>query len=247
MKKTAVILMTALIFAGMFALSACSLLPRYGFPARTEIGGRTFVSGFYEDLWPVGIVFGEDDPPTFETEYYLWWKVEGGPFELYCAQNKEALYWNPAVYCREDEFEEVKNYYADAGHFDYFIGLYGDSGGDSRIRLGDDADRILLEKAVSLNMRIEADSGKGVFGEKLDWSDRKVLIPFEERAAVQPVLYRMSRDGFFTTVQNDWIVADGSVYIFGGYDGETDCYEACRIDGETDRYLMELFQKYGLM
>lgn len=232
--------------AACYALAACSLLPSHRDPARIEIGGEAYVSGFYENLWPDGIAFGEDDPPAFETEYHLWWEVAGAPFSLYCAQNKEALYWNPTVYCKESESEEAGAYYADAKNFDYYMGLYGDSHKDERIKLGG-ADTALLEKAISLNARIQENAGKGLLTGKKDFSDIEISIPYAEVLPVQPVFYRMSKDGFFTTIQNEWLVADGNLYIFGSYDGDTDMYTAYIIDSAASAYMIALLNKYGLL
>ena len=232
--------------AACYALAACSLLPSHRDPARIEIGGEAYVSGFYENLWPDGIAFGEDDPPAFETEYHLWWEVAGAPFSLYCAQNKEALYWNPTVYCKESESEEAGAYYADAKNFDYYMGLYGDSHKDERIKLGG-ADTALLEKAISLNARIQENAGKGLLTGKKDFSDIEISIPCAEVLPVQPVFYRMSKDGFFTTIQNEWLVADGNLYIFGSYDGDTDMYTAYIIDSAASAYMIALLNKYGLL
>lgn len=232
--------------AACYALAACSLLPSHRDPARIEIGGEAYVSGFYENLWPDGIAFGEDDPPAFETEYHLWWEVAGAPFSLYCTQNKEALYWNPTVYCKESESEEAGAYYADAKNFDYYMGLYGDSHKDERIKLGG-ADTALLEKAISLNARIQENAGKGLLTGKKDFSDIEISIPYAEVLPVQPVFYRMSKDGFFTTIQNEWLVADGNLYIFGSYDGDTDMYTAYIIDSAASAYMIALLNKYGLL
>ena len=233
--------MTAAIF-----FSACSLFPKYSNPKRFEIGGETYVSGFYENLWPDGITFGQDEPPAFETQYHLWWEAEGGPFVLYCAQNKEALYWNPSVYCKEDEAEAVRAYYSDPANYDYYIGLYGDSNRDSRIRL-ENVDTELLERAVARNMEIEANSGQGLLTGQSDVSAISVQIPEKERLDVQPVLYRVSKDGFFTTVQNEWLVTEGRVYILGAYNGDTDNYTAYVLDGEVSDYIMALFREYRLL
>ena len=232
--------------AACYALAACSLLPSHRDPARIEIGGEAYVSGFYENLWPDGIAFGEDDPPAFETEYHLWWEVAGAPFSLYCAQNKEALYWNPTVYCKESESEEAGAYYADAKNFDYYMGLYGDSHKDERIKLGG-ADTALLEKAISLNARIQENAGKGLLTGKKDFSDIEISIPYAEVLPVQPVFYRMSKDGFFTTIQNEWLVADGKVSVFGSYDADTDMYTAYIIDEEASAYMLGLLGEYGLL
>ena len=240
------ILAAAATTASAAVLSACAFLPSHRDPERIEIGGESYVSGFYENLWPDGIAFGEDDPPAFETEYHLWWEVAGAPFSLYCAQNKEALYWNPTVYCKESESGEVGAYYADAGNFDYYMGLYGDSHKDERIKL-DGADTALLEKAISLNTRIQENAGKGLLTGKKDFSDIEISIPYAEALPVQPVFYRMSKDGFFTTIQNEWLVADGNLYIFGSYDGDTDMYTAYIIDSAASAYMIALLNKYGLL
>ena len=223
------ILTAAAITAIAAVLSACAFLPAYRDPERIEIGGEAYVSGFYENLWPDGIAFGEDDPPAFETEYRLWWEVMGAPFSLYCAQNKEALYWNPTIYCKESESEEIGAYYADTGNFDYSMGLYGDSHKDERIKLNG-ADTALLEKAISLNARIQENAGKGLLTGKKDFS-----------------FYRVSKDGFFTTIQNEWLVAGGNLYIFGSYDGDTDMYTAYIIDSAASAYMIALLNKYGLL
>lgn len=240
------ILTAAAITAIAAVLSACAFLPAYRDPERIEIGGEAYVNGFYENLWPDGIAFGEDDPPAFETEYHLWWEVTGAPFSLYCAQNKEALYWNPTIYCKESESEEIGAYYADTGNFDYSMGLYGDSHKDERIKLNG-ADTALLEKAISLNARIQENAGKGLLTGKKDFSDIEISIPCAEVLPVQPVFYRMSKDGFFTTIQNEWLVADGNLYIFGSYDGDTDMYTAYIIDSAASAYMIALLNKYGLL
>lgn len=240
------ILAAAATTASAAVLSACAFLPSHRDPERIEIGGESYVSGFYENLWPDGIVFDEDDPPAFETEYHLWWEVAGAPFSLYCAQNKEALYWNPTIYCKESESEEIGAYYADAKNFDYYMGLYGDSHKDERIKLNG-ADTALLEKAISLNARIQENAGKGLLTGKKDFSDIEISIPYAEVLPVQPVFYRMSKDGFFTTIQNEWLVADGNLYIFGSYDGDTDMYTAYIIDSAASAYMIALLNKYGLL
>ena len=241
------ILAAAATTASAAVLSACAFLPSHRDPERIEIGGESYVSGFYENLWPDGIVFDEDDPPAFETEYHLWWEVASAPFSLYCAQNKEALYWNPTIYCKESESEEIGAYYADAGNFDYYIGLYGDSNENERIRLEANANTALLEKAISLNTRIQENEGKGLLNGREDFSDIEISIPYAKVLPVQPVFYRMSKDGFFTTEQNDWLVADGKVSVFGSYDADTDMYTAYIIDEEASAYMLGLLGEYGLL
>ena len=82
---------------------------------------------------------------------------------------------------------------------------------------------------------------------KKDFSDIEISIPCAEVLPVQPVFYRMSKDGFFTTIQNEWLVADGNLYIFGSYDGDTDMYTAYIIDSAASAYMIALLNKYGLL
>ena len=100
-KKLSSIASFVMIASITILTSACSFLPKYSDPESIDIDGETYMTGFYENLWVEGIVFSEDDIPNFETKYHIWWKVENAPFDMYCAQNKEALWWNPAIYCKK--------------------------------------------------------------------------------------------------------------------------------------------------
>ena len=247
-KKLSSIASVVMIASITILTSACSFLPKYSDPESIDIDGETYMTGFYENLWVEGIVFSEDDIPNFETKYHIWWKVENAPFDMYCAQNKEALYWNPTIYCKKNQFDTVKNYYADTNNFNYYTGLYGDSNKDSRIRLDGELNYSLLEEAIALNMQIEASSGKGHLTEKENLSDIEIHIPSDEILPIQPVLYRVSKDGFFTTIQNSWIVTKNAVYIEGMYDGETEqSYTAYKISREANEYILKLLFEHDIV
>ena len=247
-KKLSSIASVVMIASITILTSACSFLPKYSDPESIDIDGETYMTGFYENLWVEGIVFSEDDIPNFETKYHIWWKVENAPFDMYCAQNKEALYWNPTIYCKKNQFDTVKNYYADTNNFNYYTGLYGDSNKDSRIRLDGELNYSLLEEAIALNMQIEASSGKGHLTEKENLSDIEIHIPSDEILPIQPVLYRVSKDGFFTTIQNSWIVTKNAVYIEGMYDGETEqSYTAYKISSEASEYILKLLSENDIV
>ena len=247
-KKLSSIASVVMIASITILTSACSFLPKYSDPESIDIDGETYMTWFYENLWVEGIVFSEDDIPNFETKYHIWWKVENAPFDMYCAQNKEALYWNPTIYCKKNQFDTVKNYYADTNNFNYYTGLYGDSNKDSRIRLDGELKYSLLEEAIALNMQIEASSGKGHLTEKENLSDIEIHIPSDEILPIQPVLYRVSKDGFFTTIQNSWIVTKNAVYIEGMYDGETEqSYTAYKISSEANEYILKLLFEHDIV
>ncbi|MCD8309513.1 MAG: hypothetical protein LUD19_06635 [Clostridia bacterium] len=229
----AIVVGVAVIFPGCTADSD---------PDSVEIDGSTYVNGFYDDLYFSGFAYREYDTASFETDNHYWWKVEEAPFEMYCAQHKEKSWWSPVAYCKENELDAVTAYYADIANYDYYIGIYADD--TAQILLDSDVNTALLESAISKN--IELDNATGVGGIFDPYKDIKITISYGDRAGIQPVLYRVSNDGLFTTVQSEWIIYDNNFYIFGVYDGSSDTYSAYKIDEEASEYIIGLFSIYGL-
>ncbi len=149
---------------------------------------------------------------------------------------------------KKSQFDTVKNYYEDADNFNYYAGLYGDSNKDSRILLDGNLNYSFLEEAIVLNMQIKANLEKGSLTGKEDFSDIEVHVPSDEILPVQPVLYRISKDGFFTTIQNSWIVTKKEIYIEGMYDGEAEqSYTAYKISSESNEYILKLLSENGII
>ena len=240
MKRYCLSLVAALLCVAY--LSGCSLLPQYSDPARMEIDGQTFVTGFYDHLWPDGIVVGEGEPAAFESEYHIWWKVDGAPFELYCAQNKEALYWNPAIYCRESEFEEVEAYYADPENYHFYIGRYLEE--DTSVLLGND-DAAYAERAIGFIM--ELDSTFGVGGIFDPFMEKTVAFSGEVSGYDRVTIYRVSKDGFFTTLHMELAVCDGGLYRYRSYDEQKDQTIFYRFDDDVSEHMVNLFERYELI
>ena len=218
----------------LMCLSGCFLLPNYNDPKSMEIDGETFVTGFYDGLWPVGITVGEEEPHAFESEYHTWWKVENAPFELYCAQNKEALYWNPAIYCKESEFDKVEAYYSDPENYNYYIGRYLED--ESSVLLGEQ-DEPYAERAIQLIMQMDNTVG---FGGIFDpFEDRKVTYEVEWLDWDRVTVFRTSKDGFFTTLHMELALYRGGLYkAYNEQDGQTTFY---RFDEDVSDYLAALF------
>lgn len=224
-------------------LCSCAFLPKYRDPKRITIDGETYISGFYGDLWPNGITVGEDEPCDLESKYHLWWKVEGAPFSLYCAQNKEALYWNPAVYCKESEFATVQAYYADPENYIYYIGNYLED--EDHIRL-DEADEGYAEEAVRFIIRLEDALGKSALLNPLrPFEESKTEIVTQLLEWNRVTLYRVSKDGFFTTLHKELAILDDTLYVFVSYDGDTGTATFYRFDEAVSSRLVPLFKKHG--
>ena len=236
-KKFIALLLAAVIAAMTLGLTGCFLLPKYNDPTSMEINGETYVSGFYDNLWPVGITVAADESPAFESKYHKWWKVKNAPFDMYCAQNNEALYWKPAIYCKESEFEEVKAYYADTANYDYYIG--GWETGTPQIELTDESDKSYAERAICFRREVTGGISDS-FNDSLVTVEVDIDLLNWQRGAI----YRVSRDDFFTTSREEWAVLSDGVYFFYEYDDTCGTATFYSLEADVSAYLAALFEKY---
>lgn len=220
-------------------LSGCSLLSKYNDPKSMEIDGEIYVTGFYDDLWADGITVGEDEPAAFESNYHYWWKVKNAPFDMYCAQNKEALYWNPAIYCKESQFDEVEAYYSDPENYDYYIGRYLED--DTSVLIGEE-DEVYAEQAIKFIMQLDSAGVGGLFD---PLEDRKVTFNVEWLDWDRVTIYRTSKDGFFTTLHMELAIYNGELYMaYDEQNGRTTFY---RFDEDVSEHMVGLFGQYGML
>lgn len=227
-----------IVLVGTASLSGCFLLPSHNDPESMEINGETYVRGFYDGLYVVGIPYHEPETAAFDSQYHNWWKVDGVPFEMYCAQNKEAMNWTPAVYCRESEFDEVKAYYAETANYDYYIGGWEE--GEPRIQLSESDGTEYAERAIQFKAGIRG----GIFDPN---KDRLVDVKVEYFDWYRAVIYRVSKDGLFTTEQSEWAICNDYLYINQGYDGDSGQATFYHTDEDVSRHMVNLFKKYGLI
>lgn len=239
MKKFFYILI-ALIIATITVvnLSGCFLLPKYNNPKSMEIGGETYVTGFYDELYVVGIQYHEPETAEFDSDYHYWWKVDGVPFEMYCAQNKEALNWTPAVYCKKSEFDKVNAYYDDTANYDYYIGGWEE--GEPRIRLSENDGTEYAERAIQFKLGIRG----GIFD---PYKDRLVTVETEYFEWYRAVIYRVSKDGIFTTEKSEWAICNDYLYIAHGYDDDKRQTTFYRTDEDVSEHMVSLFRQYGIL
>ena len=240
MKKLRVILIV-LFIAAMLAVGAsgCFLLHDHSSPDSMEIDGETYVKGFYGDLYVVGIAYRESQTAEFESTNHYWWNVEGAPFELYCAQNKEAMLWNPTVYCKQSEYEEVKAYYADVSNYDYYIGGWEE--GEPRIQLSESDGTDYAERAIQFK--------DGITGSIFDKNNKRLVTVdgvdwFDWYRAV---IYHVSKDGLFTTERSEWAICNDNLYI--AYDSDDDKHQTTFYypDEDVSNHIVALFKKYQII
>ena len=242
MKKSIITFISLIALFFMVNLSACSILPKYSDPESMEIQGQKYVTGFYDNLWPVGITVSENEPAAFESKYHYWWKVENAPFDMYCAQNKEALYWKPAIYCKESQFEQVKAHYSNALNYNYYIGRYLED--DTSVLL-DKNDEEYAERAIKFI--IDLDSTFGVGGLFDPFEDRKVTFNIELLDWDRVTIYRVSKDGFFTTLHMELAIYDGELSRYSSYDEEKRQTTFYSFDDDVSKHMVRLFNNLNVL
>ena len=237
-----ILIIMAIAAVGTASLSGCFLLPQYNDSNSMEIGGETYVTGFYDNLLASGISYHEPETAEFESKYHNWWKVEGAPFDMYCAQNKEALNWHPAIYCKQRQFDEVKAYYTNPDNYNYYIGMYLEY--DTTVLLGE-YDEEYAERAIEFIIELDNAFGAGGIFDPLE--DRKITVSGEALDSDKVTIYRVSKDGFFTTIRLALTVYDGMLYCHHSYDEQKDQTTFYFFDEDVSRHMVNLFEQCGLI
>lgn len=237
MKKVVTILIAVL---SLFSLSGCILTGSDWVnnvkkpPGSIKIDGEEYVTGFYSDLFAVGVSYKENSTSLFTVVSYSWWHLEDSLFDIYYCQHEDALYWNPTLYCKKEQFEEIKAYYADAGNFDYYIGLYG----EDAVKLPEDINRTEAEKAIAIIRK--DDSYRRRFLSKVTYN---INISDYERF----IFNRESKDGLFTTAHESLIYYSQNIYLMDYEDGSKNVTHLYIPPNEVNEYLTGLLQEYNLI
>ena len=243
MKKFVLTIISALLLALMtLSLCGCFILPKYSDPKSIEIADEIYVNGFYDNLWVDGITVAEETPPDMETKYHYWWKVDNAPFDMYCAQNKEKLYWNPSIYCKKSEYEKVKAYYASPENYDYFIGTYLKD--ENHIKLDEQYEEY-AEKAIEFIIAL--DSTFGVGGIFDPFEDRKITVDVEFLDWDRVTIYRISKDGFFTTLHMELAIYNGTLYRHVSSDDSKKQTVFYCFDDDVSRHMVDAFLSYEII
>lgn len=235
LKKMKIVISAINFFAFTFLFSGCGLLPYYQNPKKIVIEDVEYVSGFYDNLYVIGIEYKELSTSLFTIKNHHFWHLDDSPFDIYYGVHKEALTWNPILYCQKEEYDEVNAYYHNLDNFDYYIGLYLDK--ESIVKLDDNIDRGLIEKAVELAI---ADGNKRVKGYQ------KLTLYLDGKNYTRPVVFRQSNDNIFTTTQSEWIFYENNLYKLEYLDGSNDKYHLFALDIDVNDYIASILNQYDL-
>ena len=239
MKKVVGIFTSILMcIIGLFTLSGCDFIndiirAKTSPPNSIEIDGEEYVTGFYDNLFVIGVEYREGDTCEFTMSPYQWWHMEDGVFDMYFCQHEDAMIWHPTLYCKKEQFEEVKNYYSNPENYDYFIGRSF----EEPIQLPDDLDRTKAENVISLILTNESYRNK-----TLTRVTYKITINDYKRF----VFFKQSKDGLFETANEDIIYYQKNIYLMIYEDGAKDVTHLFIPPDEFSEYLSGLLKEYNL-
>lgn len=213
------------------------MLPYYQYPKSITIDNAEYVSGFYNNLYLVGIDDKENDTNLFTMGNHYWWHLEDSTFEMYYCQHKDALYWSPTLYCKKTQYYEIKSYYNNVDNFDYYLAIMFEDG--SEIKLGCNINRSIVERAISLMQDINSSFLKP----KLE----KTTLYLDGKDYFRPTIYRISNDGLFTTGQSELIYYEDNIYVLDFHDGSNNTHNVYLFDNDINTYMVSLLKEYGLV
>ena len=248
MKKILPLLVCILLF-----LAGCSAIGRmiggYAVPTNVTIEGVTYRNGFYGELYPVFEQVGDIGSDTLQEEI-----VYDDGMHKFRRVNFKGHDWihsyigeytGGTVYCAENEWDQLCDYYADPTNFEYYCGI----------------GYYLSEKVSSIS---EIDPQK--FDDLLNFGIENEYKPFDERSnekVMQNVrripeaefqesvcFYKVSNDGYFTTSQSPrYFVHDGKLLLIFSHDGGRDnggAAEVVALDvpDELGQYFVDLMERY---
>ena len=237
----------------LFSLTGCGVIDHVVgsiiVPTSVTIEGVTYRSGFYGELYPLFGQVGDIGSDTLQKETVF----DVGSHQ-FCRVGFEGHDWihsfigsysGGTVYCAENEWEQMRDYYADPSNFEYYLGV----------------GHYMIENSVSIP---EIDTQR--FDELLAFGNENQYKPFDRQsneAAMKKVrripeaeylggicFYKVSNDGYFTTIKNPmYFVHGGKLLLVFYHDGGRDnggIREVVAIDvpDELGQYFIELSERY---
>jgi len=208
-----VISILSFIFGFISLLPLTFMMLSSNVPNSVVIEGVTYRSGFYGDLYPNFGQVGDIGSDTLQEEVIYddgknrFRRVD---FEGYdWVHSYVGGYTGGTVYCAENQWEQMLEYYADDSNFDYYYGI----------------GYYIAEKAVDIS---DIDIQK--FNELLAFANENHYEPFNAAHNTQRIpkseyyegfcFYKISKDGYFSTARKPmFFVYQGRLLMVFYYDG----------------------------
>ena len=213
------------------------------------IEGITYMSGFYGELYPIFGQVGDIGSETLikDKEYdvgtHSFRRVDYEGHDW--VHSYIGKYSGGTVYCAENEWDQMYDYYADSNNFDYYFGI----------------GYYMSENVWNIS---DIDSQK--FDELLTFGNINEYKPFDSRSNEKVMenicripkaeflesvcFYKVSHDGYFTTIQAPrYFVHDDKLLMIFFHDGgrESGGIEevvALEVPDELGEYFINLIEQY---
>ena len=237
----------------LLSLTGCGVIDRVVegnvVPTRVTIEGVTYLSGFYGELYPLFGEVGNIGSETLQKEIIYddgtrkFRRVDFKGHDWVHSYIGE--YTGGIVYCAENEWGKMRDYYANPYNFEYYCGI----------------GYFISEKAEKIP---EIDSQK--FDELLAFGKENEYKPFDQRSSDKAMqnahrlpeaefhggvcFYKVSNDGYFTTLQSPmYFMHDGKLLLVLFHDGGRNnggIEEVVSIDvpDELGKYFLDLMERY---
>lgn len=231
MKKT-----TALLLCLAVLLCGCTNLKMLLPPEEVSFEGKTYATGFYENLVPADFQLLEEE--GFTHRDILFRRVEHKQFILYHAH--VGGYTSGALYCEKSQYAEAAAYYSDPDNFSYYCAI-GVNDPSSTVELtGVDPvkfDALLAFTDVSVYLPFNIGD---------DRKNQTVELPIPDNDVTPRLFfYKDSKDQLFTTVKNIYYILDNTLYLVYYYDYEGDGkLVAVPVPEDLSDYFVEYMKAY---
>jgi len=231
----------------LLSLTGCGAINRVisGFvvPTSVTIEGVTYRSGFYGELYPMFEV-GDIGSDTLQKDILYddgMHKFRRVDFERHdWVHSYIGEYSGGVVYCAENEWEQMLDYYANPINFEYYYGV----------------GYYISEKAVNIPA---IDPQK--FDELLAFGKENEYNPFGERSNEKVMqkarkipeaefqegvcFYKVSKDGYFTTIKSPmYFVHNGKLLLVFFHDAGLDEVVAVDVPDKLGQYFIDLMEQY---
>lgn len=225
----------ALILAALLMLCGCTSV-EIEEPERIDLGGKTYITGFYGTLLPNEMTFENKMLVKDLVKYRL---IRHETFEMYCAEDAYD-YGARGIFCEESQYDAAMAFYADPENYSYFCKL----GVDTRVA------------SARVEEISQVDTAK--FDALLSFADASDYIPFDashneavetvelpmpdDRVTTRLTFYKLSKDSLFiSSTADEYYIFDNHLYLVYQYDygdGEYEKLIAVKVPQELSEYFV---------
>lgn len=210
-------------------LTGCNL---YSESTSYTIDDTKYVTGFYDEL------FTNSQTTKFAGDYYsnsddIWdekkvdvegqtgYEITFSEFDMYSII---VNMWEFKIFVNENQIEDAKEYYHDMENFHYYVAYSYEA--------------YEYDKYVEIK---EEEMFDYYLKELNDYDGKSQLLEGINHETNQYFIYKISKDGLFTSLRNSYYIVDDQLYKFTRFDD--DKYYGIIIEEDVSNYFIEIINK----